>query len=186
MSNHDLVSACLKSKKTGGCCDDCISKNTGIPPRQVGQICRKLADEGKLTRKKGKCVRGNHSRIVNIPAATRRRTRGTASVPTAPSIEEAWRYIDRLCRALWIASLGDEPPSSLAEMIMALRDDELIPAHHANMMHTIRTLRNQLVHENVDFGEHETTIAQAAWQIIRAWAESNEREAWKLAVTACG
>ncbi len=109
-----------------------------------------------------------------------------AATPKDLGIQDAWRYVDRFCRALWVKHLQADPPSSLAEIITALRDEELIPAHHANMMHTIRTLRNQLVHENVDFGEHETTIAQAAWQIIRAWAESNEREAWKLAVTACG
>ena len=64
-------------------------------------------------------------------------------------------------------------------------DEELLPGHEANMMHTIRSLRNLVVHENVDFGEHETTIARAAWHIIRAWAERQEAEAWKLATNMC-
>ena len=78
-----------------------------------------------------------------------------------------------------------QPPASLAEAITVLRDEELVPAHEAGMMHTIRTLRNLLVHEDVAFGDHESTIARAAWQIVRAWAEQNESDAWHLAMTMC-
>ena len=115
-------------------------------------------------------------------AKTRKKT---ASVPKDLGIEEAWRYVDRFCRVLWVKHLEGEPPSSLAEMITALRDEEVLAAHEANMMHTIRSLRNLLVHENVVFGDHETTIARSAWQIIRAWADKQESEAWRLTATMC-
>jgi hypothetical protein len=109
----------------------------------------------------------------------------TAAVPKDLGIEEAWRYIDRFCRALWVKHLQTDPPGSLAEAITALRDRQLIPVHEAGMMHTIRAMRNQLVHEDVVFGEHETTIARAAWQIVRAWADDREREAWRLTLSMC-
>ena len=66
-----------------------------------------------------------------------------------------------------------------------MRGRELLPAHEANMMHTIRALRNLVVHENLDFGEHETAIARAAWEIVRTWAEQREREAWRLTLKMC-
>ena len=125
--------------------------------------------------------------------STPKRPRKTAvkRKPKAPAtpkdlgILDAWHYVDRFCRALWVKHLKADPPSSLAEIITALRDEELIPAHHANMMHTIRSLRNLLVHENVAFDEHETMIALAAWHIIREWAQKHEAEAWRLTMTVC-
>jgi hypothetical protein len=122
------------------------------------------------------------------PAATapaRRKTAARKAPPPAPGIEDAWRYVDRFSRALWVKHTQTDPPGSLAELIMALRERDVVPVHQTNMMHTIRALRNQVVHEVVDFGDHETTIAQAAWQIIRAWAEATEAEAWKLTVNVC-
>ncbi len=119
------------------------------------------------------------------PKRARKTKKKTAPVPKDLGIEEAWRYVDRFCRALWVKHMETNPPGSLAEAITALRDQELIPVHEAGMMHTIRALRNLLVHEDVVFGEHETTIARAAWQIVRAWADEREREAWRLTLSMC-
>ena len=116
---------------------------------------------------------------------TRKTRKKTASVPKDLGIEEAWRYIDRFCRALWVKHMQTDPPGSLAEAITALRDQGLVPVHEAGMMHNIRALRNLLVHEDVVFGEHETTIAHAAWQIVAAWAQKQEREAWRLTLNMC-
>jgi hypothetical protein len=117
-------------------------------------------------------------------AAKKTRKKATA-VPKDLGIEEAWRYIDRFCRALWVEHMHTDPPGSLAEAITAMRDQGLVPAHEAGMMHNIRAMRNMLVHEDVVFGEHETTIARAAWQIVRAWAVECEPEAWHLVSSMC-
>jgi hypothetical protein len=82
----------------------------------------------------------------------------TTVVPKDFGIEEAWRYIDRFCRALWVKHMQSD---------------------------NIRALRNLLVHEDVIFGEHETTIARAAWLIVGAWADKHEREAWRLTLSMC-
>ena len=204
MSNTDRVLKYLRSTPARGGCDDCIARKTGIRARpKVAEACRRLAAEGTLVRKKGKCPLGGHTRVLNTLApqagsrgrgrlkaspASRRaaggvRARSPASA--ALGIEGAWRYVDRFCRALWVKHLKSEPPSSLAELITTLRDRELVPAHEANMMHTIRALRNLVVHENLDFGDHETAIARAAWEIVRVWAEKREREAWRLTLKMC-
>ena len=117
---------------------------------------------------------------------SRKPTRKTASpAPTKLSIEDAWRYVDRFCRALWMKHMDGESPSSLADIIVTLRDQEVLPNHEASMMHTIRSMRNMVVHENLDFGKHETAIARAAWQIVREWAEQREVEAWRLTLSVC-
>ncbi len=115
----------------------------------------------------------------------RKRTRKAASASANLTIEDAWRYVDRFCRALWVGHLEAEPPQSLAEAITSLRDQELIPPHEAGMMHTIRSLRNLVVHENLEFGEYEITIARTAWEIVRTWAERHERKAWRLTLERC-
>ena len=188
MSNADLVVRFLEVSGGKGCCDDCIMKKTSLRPRvQVTRVCRALVDEGRILRKRGKCALGDHTKMLNSVVAQRARKRRPAVVTgTGIGIEGSWRYVDRFCRAVWNKHLQDEMPSSLADIITTLRDEELVPAHEANMMHTIRSLRNMVVHENPDFSEHETTIARAAWEIVRAWAENHEAEAWQLTVSVCG
>ena len=70
--------------------------------------------------------------------------------------------------------------NGLAAVISALSDRGVVPMHEANMMHTIRGLRNAYVHEHFPMGTRETAIAQAAWDIIREWAELHEGELWRL------
>ena len=207
MSNTDRVIRYLKSNPARGGCDDCLARKTGIRARRkVTEACRRLAADGTLVRKKGKCPLGGHTRVLNTlarqvaskrsgrlkpprasrPAAGGGRTRAPAPPASATlGIEEAWRYVDRFCRALWVKHLDAQPPISLAESITTLRNEEFLPAHEANMMHTIRALRNLVVHENLDFGDHEKAIARAAWEIVRAWAERQEREAWRLTLKMC-
>lgn len=115
----------------------------------------------------------------------KKRTRTKTPPAGDLTIEDAWRYVDRFCRALWLKHMDDEPPASLAIAITTLRDEELLPFHEANMMHTIRSLRNMVVHENVEFGDPEITIARAAWEIIRAWAQKQERATWQRITKLC-
>ncbi len=144
---------------------ECPMRKTKPDPKPTGKSKRSAT--AKTTRKK-KSSRKTHSAPANL------------------GIEQAWRYVDRFCRALWNKRMHGEQPASLAELITTLRDEQVLPAHEANMMHTIRSLRNMLVHENVRFGEHENTIARAAWQIIRQWADRKERELWRLTLNVCG
>jgi len=123
--------------------------------------------------------------VAKTVRTRKKRVRKPASASANLSIEDAWRYVDRFCRALWVKRLKSEPPQSLAEAITSLREKELIPTHEAGMMHTIRALRNHVVHENLDFGAYEITIARTAWEIVRAWAERQEREAWRLTLEMC-
>ncbi len=95
------------------------------------------------------------------------------------SIEEIWRHVDRLCRAMWLSQFKEPAPSSLAEIISTLRDEQVVPAHEANMMHTIRAFRNLVVHEDAAFGKHETVIARAAWEIVGTWARRHKLAAWR-------
>ena len=65
MSNRDVILACLR-KNDGGYCDDCLSTETNILPRQqVNQICHELERQGAITRKKGCCGCSDRQKIKN-------------------------------------------------------------------------------------------------------------------------
>ncbi len=182
MSHADAVVEFLESIPAGACCDDCLARKAGVrPAKAVAGICRALVSSGTISRVKGKCPLGDHTRVLNklVPRSDSAASRGGLS------IEEAWRYVDRFCRALWVKHVDGEPPSSLATAITTLRDEGVVPEHEANMMHTIRSLRNLVVHENLPFGDLETTIARSAWEIIRTWGERRQSEAWRLTLKMC-
>jgi hypothetical protein len=142
------------------------------------KTAKKTARKRPVTRKAAK-----GPRTAAKGPRTARKAKGPAS--TDLGIEDAWRWVDRFCRAMWCRHVNDEPPQSLATAITDLRDEQFLPQHLANMMHTIRSLRNLVVHENLDFGDHETSIARAAWDIVREWAVREEAEAWGLTVQMC-
>ncbi len=153
-------------------------------PKRTGTS--KRSAPARTARKKKKTSR----RPAATPTRTARKKKKktshkSVSTPASLGIEEAWRYVDRFCRALWNRRMKGEQPASLAEIITVLRDEGLLPAHEASMMHNIRSLRNMLVHENVRFGEDEKAIARAAWQIIGRWADRKERETWHLTLNVC-
>ena len=95
MTESDLVVQCLETIPDRRCCDDCLVKKTRIRPRsQLSRLCRDLADQGKLTRKRGKCPLGDHTKMLNTlaadPAPAVRRTTRTPA-PDALANEDAWR-----------------------------------------------------------------------------------------------
>lgn len=67
MANRDIILNFLRANK-GGCCDDCLSRETQILPRQqVNHICRILEGEGLITRSRGFCDCGcsDRQKIIN-------------------------------------------------------------------------------------------------------------------------
>ena len=65
MTNADVILSFLKHTK-GHLCDDCLSQQSGVSPRQqVFQLCAKLAGRGKLQRVRGRCETCRRSKTVN-------------------------------------------------------------------------------------------------------------------------
>jgi hypothetical protein len=65
MTNKDKVLDFL-SNHTQPFCDDCISNEMGIKPRQqINSICRTLFNENKIFRLKSCCVQCNKEKVVN-------------------------------------------------------------------------------------------------------------------------
>jgi uncharacterized protein YutE (UPF0331/DUF86 family) len=95
------------------------------------------------------------------------------------SIEALCNHLDRFCRALQ-ENPESNPRMGLAALISELRDQEIIPGHPANMMHTIRGLRNAYVHEHIEMRKVERAVANGAWAIIAEWAERHHPEKWRL------
>lgn len=194
MSNVDTIVEFLESVGRG-CCDDCISRETGVKPRQqVNQICRRLEEQGKIVREEGRCALGDHRKKLSIvadalrhtpvaPAAAAQSVELPSSRQKGPpvAIEHLYNQLDRFCKAVWAKHESTTAPDTLNALISTLSKHGIVPRHQANMMHTIRKLRNLYVHEHVGIGTKETVMVQAAWDIIREWAESHESELWRLA-----
>src|SRR3989442_1389901 len=55
MTNAERILEALE-EVSAGCCDDCLSRRTGVKPRQqVNQICHRLENAGTTTREAGTC-----------------------------------------------------------------------------------------------------------------------------------
>ncbi len=97
-------------------------------------------------------------------------------------IESLYCHLDRFCKALFYNKKSVKESGNLTVLISELCDLGFIPPHEANMMHTIRKLRNTYVHEHISMGPNEIAIALGAWGIIKGWAESFEPEIWQQAM----
>ena len=66
MTNRDRIISVLT--KFGASCDDCLSSDYNIKPRQqVNMLCRELENQGALTRMKQACPICRNWKIVNRP-----------------------------------------------------------------------------------------------------------------------
>jgi len=193
MSNAETILEFLE-RFPEGVCDDCISRETGVKPRQqVNQICRQRERRETIKRRKDRCALCRQTKTVNvirrgasapevaIPARTAQGPGDASTVyqAEAASIEALWKHLDRFCKALVDKHRISNGKKGLAVLISTLTDRGAVPMHQANMMHTIRGLRNAYVHDDMPMGKRETLIAQAAWDIIREWGESHEEELWR-------
>lgn len=79
MSNAETTLKFLKGIPNG-CCDDCISRETRIKPRQqVNHICRRMVPR-EITRRQDRCTLCSHTKIVNII----RESAGESGVAASP------------------------------------------------------------------------------------------------------
>jgi hypothetical protein len=188
MSNAERIVEFLE-RFPNGVCDDCISRETGVEPRQqVYQLCQRM--EGRtVTRRKGRCALCDRTKTLRAAAARAVSPEGGESPQAdrwpgeAVSIEALRNHLDRFCKGLIEKHRVPNVKNGLAAFIAALTDRGILPLHQANMMHTIRSLRNAYVHEHIPMKARETAIAKAAWGIIR---ELRESELWRRTRDAGG
>jgi len=187
MSNMDAILEFLEAQRPDAYCDDCLSTETGVEPRQqVNQICNRLSKQGSILRTRGRCKRDGTIKLVNainvVPHPAPRSTDLAAPTGTkgrvGVDIEKMRTSIVRICQEI-VRKHGIEVPSArgVAALINTLKDANLVPRHQANMMMTICNLRNVYVWDGVSLGDKENAIASAAWSIINEWSESAFRPA---------
>jgi Domain of unknown function (DUF4145) len=58
---------------------------------------------------------------------------------------------------------------NLYQWITDLQAKGVIPRPVADMMHTIRTLRNNVAHSNHLFNKHDRTVLESAWLSVQEW-----------------
>ncbi len=120
MRNAETILEFLERFPTG-VCDDCISRETGVEPRQqVYQICRRMEQRRTITRAKARCVLCERTKTVTIivggasepeVAASPRTAKSTAEASTRSrsevvSIEALRNHLDRFCKVLELTRFG--------------------------------------------------------------------------------
>ncbi len=194
MSNSDAILEFLEHNRRGKYCDACIAAKAGVKPsKQVNTICNQLSKRGTLLRCDGSCTACRGSKTINVLApagaapARHIRKRATTRTPKASTraarasvnelgIEEMRTGIVRICQELCRkAKIEMAPNDGPAGIIGVLKEEQLIPRHEANMMHTICNLRNVYVWEQVELGPNEHAVASGAWKIVLAWWERARR-----------
>ena len=183
MSQSEEILALLDDLKPKALCDDCLSEELDIQPRQtVNVICRSLNAGGVIARIKTECDRCGKAKITNgfvgtparkTPAigVTARDDTPTVSINDSSNldIEKARTEIVRICRTLWKRSKEGDPPRGLATLINLLRNESVLPNHEANMMLTLCNLRNVHVYEGLKLQARELSIAIHAQAIVNEW-----------------
>ncbi len=183
MSNTLDLLELLENISPSGRCDDCLSTELGIQPRQtVNIICRRFREAKKIERFKASCSLCGKVKLINTLASpssygtidTKKRkasTESTSKTEPAPPIdvEKTRTDIVHICRKLWQRTQTSEWPRSISAVIGQLRSNGEIPNHQANMMLTLCNLRNVHVYEDIELGRREMTIAVNAAGIVTDW-----------------
>jgi hypothetical protein len=190
MSNIDIMLEYLEQNGPGGYCDDCISEQLGIEPRQqVNQVARRLSKQGLISRGTGVCSVCDRNKTVNktniagtseLDAA---RVRDAAAVYEMKGslgpidIEKVRTQVVHMCHSVWRGERpGEEPPRSVSGLINDLKESNLLPRHQANMMLTLCNLRNVYVYEELELGQSEVDVARGAWAIVSQWWEETRKQ----------
>jgi hypothetical protein len=177
----------LESIRPDGRCDDCLSAELDIKPRQtVNMICRPLHAAGKIARDRATCSACGKFKLVNAlrSAAEPRPVDAKKPAPVRPApvaaadVERSRTDLVRICRAIWQRTQKGEAPRSISAVINQLRASGALPQHQASLMLTLCNLRNVHVYENFALGPHENAIAvHAAAAIAEWWASQNKEKA---------
>lgn len=180
MADRTLVLELLDDIKPRRYCDDCLSIELDIKPRQaINQICRALFASSSINRAKAICDRCGKEKITNARSGSHETVRtlrqATRSFEPSPrgappiDIEKARTNVVQICRELWQTTQAGASSHSLSANIAALKKAGVLPAHQSNMMHTLCGLRNVHIYEGLVLGNRELTIATNALEIILEW-----------------
>ena len=179
MTDSALVLELLDDIRPRGYCDDCLSVELDIQPRQtINQICRTLYAAKSVERAKATCDRCGKVKITNV-----RRSLESAGLPkpsTSPAssvpldIEKTRTQVVQICADLWRKTQRDSPSHSISANIAALKNKGALPTHQANMMLTLCGLRNVHVYDGMALGSRELLIASKALEIVLEWWKTQQ------------
>jgi hypothetical protein len=178
MTASSLILELLDDIRPDGRCDDCLSGELAIQPRQtINQLCRLLASENRINRTKRHCDGcGNHkitnstqAKITNAFAPITSQKSAMRLIGSQFDVEKCRTDVVRICVQVWRKTKSQDPPRSISQLINQLRNENLLPSHPANMMLTLCGLRNVYVYEGLEFTEKEFVIVRAAHEIVSSW-----------------
>jgi hypothetical protein len=175
MPDRAPVLELLEEIRPRGYCDDCLSIELDIQPRQaVNQICRALFAAKSIERAKANCDRCGKEKIINVrnhraAADVTPKRRVSSELSRSLDIEKTRTQVVQICRELWRRTQADSPSHSISATIIALKNKGALPTHQANMMLTLCGLRNVHVYEGLVLGPREILIASNARELVLDW-----------------
>ena len=172
MTNTDVILEYLDEISPQVACDDCLSAETGVQPRQqVYQICTRLASSGAIDRRRAVCDLCGRPKYTSKTASRVDHSATTATEDSSSQepidIEKIRTEVVQMCLSAWRNVHREPPPRSVSKLVCQLRDEGHLPGHMANMILTLCNLRNIYVYENMPLGTNERLVAQGAWAIVQ-------------------
>lgn len=177
--NLELIRRAITSHPEG-ICDDCLSKISGITPRQsVRAICVAESLAGKFSREKRECPQDGCRKIKLVNAlATSPPGNGLApsKIPTTTLREQTdvlsncLYDMNEMLRRLDEAAQPGEP---FAACVTRLRKDGFLPGKIAAMMLTVNAMRVEVVKGRKALPADEWEAMHAIWRALDRWKKEH-------------
>jgi len=164
-----------------GICDDCVSKLSGVVPRQtVHAICSAQNRNGAILRERRKCPQDSCHKTKLVNVLVNHSGDGGAvpktlpfPVPDSGALREQTvvlcdhlHAMNEILRRLDNAAHPSEP---FAACVTRLRKAGILPGKVAAMMLTINAMRVEVVKERRALPADEWAVVQAIWQVLGRW-----------------
>ena len=121
MSNTDIILDYLDDIHPVSACDDCISSEAEVQPRQtVNQICNRLSSTGIVERRQGVCAICQRQKLVNLlghPPITPPDEGVTEPGVDHIDVEQARTEVVRICNSLWRSAKSIPPPRGISRLL---------------------------------------------------------------------
>jgi len=167
-TNRERVIQCLKDHPRG-LCVDCLSKKTGVSPRQgVFRIARDLEREFRLSKERRECP-GGDGRVKNVYYLLLPQPQEPQGRPDQPRQEnflsEYLRRMEKMIDSIDPGSRG----SPLAFRLVAQKKARPDCAHVFGTMLAINDLRISVVKKGIQLGPTWWEVVKAACRAVDEW-----------------
>ena len=180
VSSKERVFECLENMPEG-ICDDCLSKQSQVYPRQqVNSICRDLSEIGKIKREKAICplccklktsnflLTGETAQSFTVVSKALREP--ALAYGASERLDSIRREIIRIFNEVdpvRRAQIGNR--ETFSERLSRLQNEGKVPNTICTVIRLLNSFRNLTVYESCILGSDELAFLEEAWRLVRSW-----------------